>query len=89
MTTSTPIGSDLNLLCEAVAVVAKSRQGRISFPNFQRKMRVGFVKAGRLVELLADHDVIGGYENGYMTVLISPDDVERVVARLREQEAAR
>ena len=83
-----PIGTDLSMLCEAVELVASKMQ--ISRERFQRLMRVGFAKAGRLLLLLEhygvlDSDAPAGHP---ARVLIAEGDVPRVIDGLRVAQAA-
>ena len=51
----------------------------------QRRMRLGYTRAGRLIDMLERRGVISGYEGSKpRQVLISEADVPRVVANLAE-----
>jgi S-DNA-T family DNA segregation ATPase FtsK/SpoIIIE len=83
MTDRMPIGYDIDLLCQAVGVVAGRE--RVSVTPLQRKLRVGFAKAERLVLLLMDHGIAGPRDtHGRCLVLISSEEQAAAIARLRE-----
>ena len=72
-------------LADAARLVIET--GSASVSMLQRRLRVGYTRAGRLIDMLERRGIVGPWEGSKpRQILVEPDEYEHVMTSLRAEE---